>query len=133
MLISDREDLMKNDKQGEAEQFRKQVGDRLHKIRTALGFSQRDLAEKADLSQSAIAQFETGARLPSTSALQSICAVLGIPMEKLLSGDTSKEADAGKEVILERLMEKARTLSKENILNLNRMVEQLPAEKKEDK
>jgi transcriptional regulator with XRE-family HTH domain len=120
-------------KQEEAELFRKRVGERLTQIRTALGYSQRELAEKADLSQSAIAQFETGARLPSTSALQSISSVLGIPMEKLLGGDASGEVDAGKELILERLLEKARTLSKENILTLNRMVEQLPAEKKEDK
>lgn len=120
-------------KQGEAELFRKRVGERLTQIRTALGLSQRELAEKADLSQSAVAQFETGARLPSTGALQSLCSVLGIPMEKLLGGDTSQETDAGKELILERLLEKARTLSKENILTLNRMVEQLPPEKKEDK
>jgi transcriptional regulator with XRE-family HTH domain len=128
------EDHMKqHTKTGEAEQFRKQVGGRLYQIRTALGLSQRDLAEKAELSQSAIAQFETGARLPSTSALQSLCGVLGIPMEKLLGGDASEEFDAGKELILERLLEKARTLSKDNIMTLNRMVEQLPSEKKEDK
>lgn len=120
-------------KPGEAELFRKRVGERLTQIRTALGLSQRELADKADLSQSAIAQFETGARLPSTSALQSLCGVLGIPMEKLLGGDASGELDAGKELILERLLEKARTLSKENIMTLNRMVEQLPPEKKEDK
>lgn len=123
---------MKQDKQGEAEQFRKQVGIRLQKIRTALDLSQRDLADKADLSQSAIAQFETGARLPSTAALQSLCSVLGIPMEKLLSGDASEQADPGKELILERLLDKARTLSRENILTLNRFVEQLPSEKKEE-
>lgn len=120
-------------KSAEAELFRKRVGERLTQIRTALGLSQRELAEKAKLAQSAVAQFERGTRLPSTNALQSLCSVLSIPMEKLLGGDTSGELDAGKELILERLLEKARTLSKDNILTLNRFVEQLPSEQKDDK
>lgn len=122
----------KKDKQAEAEEYRKKVGKRLYQIRTALELNQRELARKADLSQSAIAQFENGDRLPSTSALHSLCGALGIPMERLLS-DEETTTDQGKEVLLERMMQKARELSKENILTLNRFVEQLPPERKDDK
>ncbi len=120
-------------KSEDAERYRKEVGKRLKQIRTALELNQRDLAEQADLSQSAIAQFENGDRLPSTTALQSICRVLGVSMEKVLSGSGSESEDPGKEVILERMMQKARGLSRENILTLNRFVEQLPPEKKDEK
>ncbi len=122
----------KMDKQAEAKAFREKVGKRLNQIRTALEMSQRQLADKADLSQSAIAQFENGDRLPSTTALHSMCAALQISMERLLSDEETTE-DQGKEVLLERMMLKARELSKANILTLNRFVEQLPPEKKEEK
>jgi HTH-type transcriptional regulator, repressor for puuD len=125
-------DKEKANKKTEDEKFREKVGGRIYQIRTALKMSQRDLAEQADLSQSAIAQFENGDRLPSTTALRGICAVLGISMERLLSESTDVE-DQGKEVLLERMVQKARELSKENILTLNRFVEQLPPEKPEKK
>lgn len=123
----------KPDKQEEAKALREKVGKRINQIRTALGKTQKQLAKDAGLTQSTIAQFETGERLPSTTALHSIAAALGISMERLLSGGDVLAEDDGKEFLLERLTQKARELSRENILTLNRMVEQLPPERKEDK
>lgn len=114
-------------KEKHPEQLRQQVGRKIKDIRTLFGLSQQELADKADLSQSAIAQFERGDRLPSTTALQGIAKALGLSMEKLLSENESSP-NSSKELLLEQLVKKARNLSNEDILQLNRWVEKIRPE-----
>ncbi len=106
-------------------EYRKLVGVRIKQIRNALNLTQKEFAFKADLSQSAIAQFEAGERLPSTAALHQISVAFQIGMESLLSENIAGE-DKGKELLLDRLVKNARKLTTEQITTINRLVEDLP-------
>ena len=105
------------------DELRKEVGKRIKLLRTAKGWNQQKLADEADLTQSAIAQFEKGERLPSTTALQSITGAFGISMESLLNPEPN--ADPDKILNLGQLMKDAKTLSADQILILNRLVQSM--------
>lgn len=55
--------------------------------RIAKGMTQKDLAEKMQVDQSAIAQWETGKTKPRFYRLKDMALVLGCPAEELLSED----------------------------------------------
>lgn len=59
----------------------KYVGSRLCVERIAMGMTQSHLAKKAKVSQSTIAQIETGRKLPSLLALESIATALGLKLK----------------------------------------------------
>lgn len=102
---------------------KKEVGKRIKELRTAKGWNQQKLADEADLTQSAIAQFEKGERLPSTTALQSMAKAFGISMESLLTQESN--TDPNKILQLGELMTEAKGLSTDQILTLNRLVKDM--------
>lgn len=116
-------------KSSNTEELKKQVGKRIKDLRAAQGWNQQQLAKEADLTQSAIAQFENGERLPSTTALQSIAKAFKVSMEWLLAPDDGEDPD--KQVGLEQLMNSAKELSTDQILTLNRLVEKFKPPEKE--
>jgi len=111
-----------SDKSSNDEQ-KKEVGKRVKELRTAKGWNQQKLADEADLTQSAIAQFEKGERLPSTTALQSMAKAFGISMEALLTQESN--TDPNKILQLGELMTEAKGLSTHQILTLNRLVKDM--------
>lgn len=54
------------------------IGNKLKELRTALGMSQKDIADKTDLTPSFISQVENNQISPSLSSFIQICNVLGI-------------------------------------------------------
>lgn len=66
---------------------------RLRERREALGWSQRQLAEKADCSQQAIASYEKGDRMPSGDVLVRIARILGVSSAYLLGHTDNPERD----------------------------------------
>lgn len=54
------------------------VGQNIRKIRAFKGFSQKTLAEKAELDQSGLSQIENGHTDPKTETLRKIADVLGV-------------------------------------------------------
>ena len=56
--------------------FFAQIADRVAERRTAMGFSQRDLAERCGTTQSAIARLERGGRPPRIDTLLGIAEAL---------------------------------------------------------
>lgn len=114
--------MVEGSEKGSNDCLKKEVGKRIKELRTIKAWNQQKLADEADLTQSAIAQFEKGERLPSTTALQSMAVAFGISMESLLTGDNS---DPGKILNLAELMGNAKTLSADQIHRLNRFVESL--------
>lgn len=53
-------------------------GKRLQELRKAAGLTQKELAEKAGLSQNGISNWETGDRDPVWSIVQALAAALGV-------------------------------------------------------
>lgn len=62
----------------------REFGLRLEQIRKTRGLSQLELAERADLYQSDVSDFERGLRLPETRNLLTLCRVLRISMDQML-------------------------------------------------
>ena len=54
------------------------IGERLKKFRTASGMSQKQLADKAGMSEPAIRNYELGNRYPNDKQLEKIAGALGI-------------------------------------------------------
>lgn len=105
------------------EEQKKEVGKRIKELRIAKNWNQQKLADEADLTQSAIAQFEKGERLPSTTALRSMAEAFEISMESLLIQEIN--TDPNKILQLGKLMAEAKGLSTEQILTLNRLVKDM--------
>jgi transcriptional regulator with XRE-family HTH domain len=55
------------------------IGLAIRSIRRKLGVSQHDLAEKCQLTQTALSQIETGKKRPSQRTMDRICEALDIP------------------------------------------------------
>ena len=70
---------------------------KLRRLRKNSGLTQVRLAEKADVSRSVIARFETGRTELSTRNLTKIAAALGCSMEEIVSGGQTdgKVAECG--------------------------------------
>lgn len=65
---------------------------RLRELREQAGLSQKDLADKAGLSQAAVAHLEQGRNEPTWSSVLALADALGVPVEafRQLSSPTSR-------------------------------------------
>ena len=88
--------------------------------RKALGLTQRQLAEQLSVSDKAVSKWETGRGLPDVLLMPPLCAVLGITVNDLLSGERVGEGDYRKKAE-ENMME----LMKQNAENKLRMAQSL--------
>jgi transcriptional regulator with XRE-family HTH domain len=61
-----------------------QLGKTIKRLRTEVGFSQRDLAEAADLTPSFLSLIEKGDREPSLATIRKIADALKIPAEIII-------------------------------------------------
>lgn len=61
-------------------------GKTLRALRTARGFSQQQLADKANLSVNAVSAFERGIRFPRSKTIDLLASVMGVQAEKMLEG-----------------------------------------------
>lgn len=57
------------------------VGLKLAFYRKKLRFSQKEIAEKANISQTYLSQIEHGERMPSIEVLLNLCQVLGLELK----------------------------------------------------
>lgn len=71
-----------------------EFGDLLREAREDRGMSRRDLAEATGLSYPYISQLETGYRLPSPSAIQTLSRVLLVSLDAIFATITSDEQPA---------------------------------------
>lgn len=70
------------------------VGKRIKEIRTLRGWTQKTLAEKSDMAEITIRQYENDNRKPKTENLQKIALSLGVSINELLgiSTETAKQS-----------------------------------------
>lgn len=109
------------------------VKKRLKTIRENLKLNQSQFADKLNISQAAISQFEDGKRVPSIETLDKIATTLGMSIQSLLSeGNTT---DSEKSQLLQDLKAKLENMNNESLIVLNRFVTDWSnaAEKKEEK
>lgn len=66
------------------------TGELIRKLRTELGLTQRQLAEKINVSDKAVSKWECGNGCPDLSLLTALADVLGTDMHLLLSGEIDK-------------------------------------------
>lgn len=92
----------------ETEAYFKQIGGSIAAIRKDMGLSQEQLAEILNLSQSALAHYETGIRRIPLPMLTMIAHALGVHIDDLIPDDTVKRR--GPMPQLEREFAKVRLL-----------------------
>lgn len=75
-------------------------------LRKELGLTQKELAEKLEVTDKAISRWETGKGLPDTSLLKPLAEIFGVSVGELLSGkrmDDSQIKNQADHIILESL------------------------------
>ena len=96
------------------------IGRFIAERRKALGLTQRQLAERLAVSDKAVSKWETGRGLPDVLLMPPLCAVLGITVNDLLSGERVGEGDYRKKAE-ENMME----LMRENAQNRQRLLQSI--------
>ena len=81
------------------------IGPRIAALRRERGLSQAELAERIQVSPSALGMYEQGRREPSADTLVALARTLGVTTDFLLTGRvaTPAEADALSSLILSRV------------------------------
>ncbi len=62
------------------------IGTYIQTLRKSAGMTQKELAEKLNISFQAVSKWETGESLPDTGILLELSDILGTSVDKLLSG-----------------------------------------------
>ncbi len=70
---------------------KQKIGNLIKKKRKENGLTQKELAEKLDITDRAISKWERGICCPDISLLKDLCKILGININELLSGNELKE------------------------------------------
>ena len=72
------------------------TGELIKRFRTELGLTQRELAERINVSDKAVSKWETGNGCPDVSLLTALAEVFGTDIQVLLNGEIDKnESEAG--------------------------------------
>lgn len=72
------------------ESQRKEIARRLRQLREERKWTMRELADRADLHPSTIANFENGRRLPSIKTLNRMAGVFGVSVDFIVGEETGK-------------------------------------------
>ena len=69
------------------------IGKYIQNLRKAAGMTQKDLAERLNISFQAVSKWENGDTLPDTGILLDLCDILGTTADKLLNGGVLAAGD----------------------------------------
>lgn len=67
------------------------TGELIKKIRTEMGLTQKELADKLFVSDKAVSKWERGVGLPDISIINELASVLNISVDLLLNGESDKK------------------------------------------
>ena len=76
-----------------------QVGQRIVDLRKTLGYTQEELAERADISVSFLSMIERARRMPRVKTLAVLASAFGIPLSELLAGVRESRAGSREPVV----------------------------------
>ena len=82
------------------------IGEAIKKMRASVGLSQKELAERAGISATAVCNIEKGHSFPSKDTIKAICYAMDIPVSWLLfSSITEEDVPEEKRAIFNALRE----------------------------
>jgi transcriptional regulator with XRE-family HTH domain len=96
-----------------AEQLRRQLGERIKKLRQANGLTQAQLAEIVGLSDEFVSRIERGAKAPSIETMDKLARTFSVPVRALFDFSSSSNPELGPAA--EKLMLLATTASEDNL------------------
>lgn len=73
----------------------RKVGQLIYKLRKEKGFTQKQLADRLNISDRTISKWERGYGCPDVTLLPSLSAVFGVSIENILNGELSENEEAG--------------------------------------
>lgn len=73
----------------------KKTGEFIFSLRKELGYSQKDLAEKLNITDKAVSKWETGRSVPDVSMLIPLAEVLGVSVTEILKGERISQQEIG--------------------------------------
>ena len=98
----------------------KLFGNNLKKIRKSRNISQRDFAEKADLSETTILGLEKGQIAIQFETLEKLCLALDIPPSALLADE-----DSAQELAVQKIQHAIKGLSEEKLKIVYNLISEL--------
>ena len=75
----------------EDDDYRRRIGERIHKVRKRAGLTQHELAVKLDVYDSQISRWETGKSAPSVTHMRALERALEVPAETFLRSDEDED------------------------------------------
>ncbi|MCW9706833.1 helix-turn-helix domain-containing protein [Fodinibius salsisoli] len=93
-----------------------EFGNNLKKIRKNRGYNQQEVAEKMEMTQASISQFEKGNRVPTPSLIRKFANILDANVEEFVG---SSDAEFERQM----LMRNVEDLSADSIKKINEFVE----------
>ncbi|PAU95389.1 hypothetical protein CK503_04120 [Aliifodinibius salipaludis] len=97
-----------------------EFGNNLKKIRKSRGYNQQEVADKMEMTQASISQFEKGKRVPTPSLIRKFANALDADVEEFVG---SSDAEFEKQM----LMRNVKDLSADSIKKINEFVELIKA------
>ena len=73
----------------------KKTGELISILRKELGFNQKELAEKLNITDKAVSKWETGRSAPDVSMLLPLAEVLGVSVTEILKGERINQQEIG--------------------------------------
>ena len=68
------------------------IGARIRKLRLSAGMTQRDLAQRINVGNTTLSQYESGARVPSDEVKIKIASVFGVSVDYLLGASSERNS-----------------------------------------
>lgn len=103
-----------------------ELHERIKMLLERCGMTQRDLAQKTGLTEAAVCRYVRGERVPRSPAMAVMARALGVSMDFLATGEEGKGVAEVKNV----LMRNAGNLSKDEIIEVIKLLMQVNSDKK---
>ena len=95
----------------------KTIGQKIKELRRSKGLSQKDLADKLDVTSQAVSKWETDSSLPEMTMLPDIASIFGVQIDDLFEYSTEKRYESiGKKIEFGKLLTNAEFESEECFL-----------------
>ena len=100
----------------------KQIGSKIREIRLSSQMTQADLAERIDVSVESISRLERGVTFPSLKTMEKMATALNVPLKMFFEFGEAKAGSKSFETSLSKLVAFLRTLNKDEIILVHKVL-----------